>query len=1166
MQNSLTDEEPVVLFYALEVLQYLVVNEELEFDLVTRVLEKRLKIDISDVNTVIDLDPLALEGLVALLGQGGLLEDESDDESSGNDGGQEASPQSIKAVCLLVDLALSPKLSIKEGTSNFRIQEKIYLSLAGYSATLLGLDSEAIRSWDGIDNSKEVGSDVQRFIHLKEIIMNGMNFTKSNNVDKTEEDSVPISESAAKIGRTILLFEEDVHGSFLFKGSTPSNSDKSTSERKNIKQTRVSKSTLSALPAATSIQERYEADPKSSTATAVLYSIDLPDNSHPETEDILARISECLGDVVNEPLTEPVFQSIQVCSLMHSMHIVWKTIQAADDSLREELLGLVVSQLEEWSETYGEYAYVASAAFLLSVDDSALCNMGVTNIQTTILEGQDNHLFNSEDTQALCLCLVAARLCPNIDSRVEGLIDTIEQSILEGNRCFGSIFGLGIIMSNLAPSPMDGNTDSSDEWRREQARRIMSVLLSEFNSCLAEECDEISTMITSLGDSDEPLSTLIASLNSLNVKDSSMLNMKAVLIALGHSFPVMKLISKDLSKCILLIVEQLPWGSGKGLVLHVAYKNGLESGVLTQEDLSEAILTISRYVQESNNGVGDALLSLALLHRLSSDKGAQTHPITKCQELVKDSYVSGDDKLMSILAACSVIGELPGLTALMTPSIQSTVKKNSVADVVELLEGITANDSEKPKVRGASAIGLGVLCAMRSQGNQQKRATAGTTIKILAKDGSLMKSILQEVETTHSLLSSQPNTAVNIDKLCCLFSALDPIAMPGSFSKVIELALNDSSDEKLKQSSVNLLASQLESRRRIGFDGRGFIDLYTRLAKLPAQEFEARIGQNASPVFMLSISNLIYQLPTTVAEEVTTKYLWAICKDTSSYQSMKEFLVGIQNILASMNDSGKEKTALTSSKKTISPALLRSIQKFISSQVFSDLCKCPPNLSTNGVWESYLQCLGLIPKSIVIETNSLDCDITISNAFGLSVCTQSPKSTLKMESWLARHGIEDESKATLRVLMLSILFTSMQTRDEHEMMNSILSILDVMLVKGVDTMALHLMAAKIAFYFDSREVYHRQYLDLPSYRVTYMSSFVVGGKLTFDANNLTTEFLIKLFDELIDDLPVKLAVLCNIWKVSDDVANRASRIIGSASLAHQGSLREIIRTIKGGDC
>jgi hypothetical protein len=113
------------------------------------------------------------------------------------------------------------------------------------------------------------------------------------------------------------------------------------------------------------------------------------------------------------------------------MNLLWKSIQGAEDCMKEELLNQVVAQMEEWSGMYGEYAYVFMAAFILAIDDTAFCWVGTTKMQITILEGQHNYLFvESEDTTYLCLGIVAARLSRNSDARVTGLIDSIEQYVL----------------------------------------------------------------------------------------------------------------------------------------------------------------------------------------------------------------------------------------------------------------------------------------------------------------------------------------------------------------------------------------------------------------------------------------------------------------------------------------------------------------------------------------------------------------------------------------------------------------------------------------------------------------------------------------------------------------------------------------------------------------
>ena len=147
IQNCLTDDEDAVVYYSLQTLRYLIVNEELEFDLVIRVLEKRLGADLSNADEVRGLGALALEGLVELLGEGGLEEEDEDEEPSDGEGegGPAVSPQSIKAVSLLVELALSSQVANDDARaislSNARIYSRIFGSLAGYSSQVLGLET-----------------------------------------------------------------------------------------------------------------------------------------------------------------------------------------------------------------------------------------------------------------------------------------------------------------------------------------------------------------------------------------------------------------------------------------------------------------------------------------------------------------------------------------------------------------------------------------------------------------------------------------------------------------------------------------------------------------------------------------------------------------------------------------------------------------------------------------------------------------------------------------------------------------------------------------------------------------------------------------------------------------------------------------------------------------
>jgi hypothetical protein len=189
VQNRLIDNDPAVRYYGLEALKCFVVSDELEFDLVVRVLEKRLDVDVSSVEKVLGLHKLVLEGLVGLLGHGGLQKEDEDDDGGGP---PTVTSQSIKAVTLLVELALSPQLSIDRSLgqdddedfhAKVRIQKRIYCSLARYSAVILGLDSEIVRSWDGVnlssEDSNDMSSEIKLYFFLREFVMRGLDFGAS---------------------------------------------------------------------------------------------------------------------------------------------------------------------------------------------------------------------------------------------------------------------------------------------------------------------------------------------------------------------------------------------------------------------------------------------------------------------------------------------------------------------------------------------------------------------------------------------------------------------------------------------------------------------------------------------------------------------------------------------------------------------------------------------------------------------------------------------------------------------------------------------------------------------------------------------------------------------------------------------------------------------------
>merc|ERR1712194_143683 len=147
------------------------------------------------------------------------------------------------------------------------------------------------------------------------------------------------------------------------------------------------------------------------------------------------------------------------------------------------------------------------------------------------------------------------------------------------------------------------------------------------------------------------------------------------------------------------------------------------------------------------------------------------------------------------------------------------------------------------------------------------------------------------------------------------------------FSRVVEVTLNlPGSDVALQSAATQLLVSQLEpGHRRIGFDGRGFVDLCSRLvlAKVPPNA--------ATPLLMTSLPNLLCQIPTSTGDDVM-RSMWALCRAelglSRSSHSATAFLIGLKGILIAVNREGN-------SKRTMSPALVKALQRFLVTGIFS---------------------------------------------------------------------------------------------------------------------------------------------------------------------------------------------------------------------------------------
>jgi len=1176
VQKSLVDEEDAVVHFALTTLRHLVSTDELEFDLVVRVLEKRLEIDFADIDSVVGLSPLSLEALAILLGEGGVEDVDSDEEDGEDEGNQgpDVTPQTVKAIDLLVQLASRSDFGGGDELSNSRIQRNVFASLARYTPQILGLDAESIRSWDGVSNPDEEFADViERYSSLKAILSNGLTSATSLSAHcessaSIDGDMVEISngmlDCVTTLRRALLTFEEDAHGSFLFRGASRSSAFQSKGKLENTTRS-VSKMVISSLPSSSDVQDMYQREPNPAFAAAALYSMSPDMHTNEQLDGILSQISEYFSDIVGEALPDPMFRALQICSVMHGMNVVWKTIENAEASdSRSDLFEHAISEIEDWALTYGELAYVAMASLALVVDDSADFLCGLSSIQKAIQDAKDSSMFESDDTKALCTALVAARLCRAADERVTGLVEEIDQSMqARGNQsAAGSAFGLGVIASNcLAAGDLNGS-DPSDQWRHRVARSTVSALLRAFGGCLQNE-DVRSYLVASVQSDTKQDFADVCSNQDLGAKKGYDQMMKATAVGLSIAMPTITSISSSAVTCLYTVSEQLPWGGGKGLLISSCVKQ------LNEELKPSGFLdTLSAARDGAVGGSGDALFCVASLAGSSSSKELDFVVKTANGFMAGRASGSGEDKFASLVAMCVTIGDIPGLGT-CRPSINKSIKKTHVAKVAAAIKKVACDDLEESKYRNAAAICLGVLSSLRystddvSRSESTQRNDNGKRFDLesllRAKDGTVMLQTLRDVANSHHHIKS----SISIKCLDSLLTSLQPVALPGTFYLVIETILKDTKSDELKSSCVSLLASQLESRRRVGFDGRGFVDLTTRLLKMPVDDLSGLLGRHSLPTIMSSLSDLICQVSTTAGEDVI-RNMWLICKAYLHIATdcTVAFTSGLNKLL------GLASAEKNTSKPAFSPALLRFARNFVAGTMFEDLSAqaIPTKEETfQEVWEGYVHIRGLACDS---DNHSKKTEISKTNLFGHSVCSAlALKSLRDAEAWVARQSVFEHAGAA-RTDLLSILSLSSHIQNEQEMIETIKSTLDVMLVKGSDTLGLYLVAAKVAFWWESRRLHQVEIIDAPQEEVSSSSSLIMDRNLCFKLNDFSSATLVETFNLLLADLPKKLALLCNRWGAAEDVCNRVSRILGqvsrSANTQLETCLREIVLFMNGG--
>jgi hypothetical protein len=204
------------------------------------------------------------------------------------------------------------------------------------------------------------------------------------------------------------------------------------------------------------------------------------------------------------------------------------------------------------------------------------------------------------------------------------------------------------------------------------------------------------------------------------------------------------------------------------------------------------------------------------------------------------------------------------------------------------------------------------------------------------------------------------------------------------------------------------------------------------------------------------------------------------------------------------------------------------------------------------LWIAYAECVNEISDSSTISEYEVNND----NLFGLSVCSPVLKQSMvlrKLESYISRlewldTGSELENH-NMRLALTSLVAFGHQCSSIFELKVSILSLFDLMLVKGIDTLSLEVLAVQVAFWWSSLQMDQLDILDSPVLQAPTETSLLLTRNLCFKMQAWSLDMIVKFISMCIRDLPPKLAFVCQMTKISDDVANKALRVLSAATAA-----------------
>ena len=1195
LQNELGDGDGTVVHYAIMSLHYLILEGELDFSKVIKVISKTL-VEVDDISAILSLPPTVVEALVLLFGDGAVGTEE-DSEKESDDDDSDVSPQVETAVRALFNLAttlskhISPVADVSMGQNlsimredAARILQAIYVSLSRYKIDRLGFDSDTIRSTvdrSGSDLREEPseleGEQDERYSSLQRIVMDGLVQRMQATCEYPEKDQKLI-----ELAFNLLAFEEDALGPSLWmKRARSTSSDSKETENPQ----KLSKLVLKALPDASLLESQYKENPCTATAIARMYCLETASSSSATPpDDLMELLAEVSCDVKNDS-SDPLFKALAAGAWVESMNSVWLSIVNFSDDFSSDAVTRVVQELCEWKHSMDQHdnALIALGAFVFAIPDryqgTDLSNIADETCNT-ILEVYDSHKFAEPDAAAFALGFMGKRYARSMNlDLVRGIIGR-----LEGIHSFSGCYGLAMI-AQVFSSSLDSmsKTDLSGKAACTIVGTIASILMSKFHSCMRKPNPRVLNLIACLktgsgGDLDLIKSMLEVPQTDLIVEDNLRVQMKGILISLAVTLPALRHLDNDLLAAACSLVAKCPWGVGKGYVLGSAYKLQLNLPLEEMKGLySECVDAVAG--AESGAPYDDAFFAAIAFEKfLPQDEKRTGEIMSLIRRVVDGNKFTPDVRAAATLAICAHFGSVPLISE--NSYLYANTKKSSLEMAITSLTNMLSDANESRRCTDMAAVALGIFCRMKFPRKgvvfrPSKMVDPKTSELPLARDSTLLRKLLDSIQ--NSLAGDNESD----QRVSLLISCIRRVPLPGDFSFLAKTSFNQVNCERgtINAAFLRLLIAQIEIERHSGSNRTEFTSLSIYVAKRPPAEFWSLFESTGGAVnqFMAATSSFLLRWPSGVIDELLTN-LWSIsCFEISnrrSFQSAKSLLLSIAATLQRYNIEDQSTAKSGRRKKSsglLSPVALKSIRRLLLVEVFPSLVHIMSKLISTrnndptknndekeemqrNVWTSYFSCLEHIPPAVLHEDGFLpigtqheDVDTTVLKIYciahlagskqGEYFGSQTAREVLKANLWIARQTVSSltvEQRTAIRISMFHLASSrSDPTSTPTDCQRDlILQSFESMLVNGLDSLALEQLAVQCGYLCRCASV-------SPS-----MSRLFTKGKIqSCGAEAFSPNIVTSIMSLFLRDLPSSLGSITTSLDMSGLVANRCLRVL-----------------------